>query len=85
MAAPSSYSSIQVLIYPPSLAISESGGNLVMSWPAPSTGWSLKQNANLATTNWSNVTNNVVVANYQNQVTIPPQSTGQMYYRLAGP
>ena len=85
MAAPSSYSSIQVLIYPPSLAISESGGNLVMSWPAPSTGWSLKQNANLATTNWSNVTNNVVVANYQNQVTIPPQSAGQMYYRLAGP
>jgi hypothetical protein len=46
----------------------------VVAWLAPSTGYSLQQNTNLVTTNWSGVTNAVNVVGSENQVIIsPPQ------------
>jgi len=37
----------------PLLTITRSGANLIVSWPSPSTGFSLQENTNLATTNWA--------------------------------
>src|SRR5438034_7459419 len=37
----------------PLLTITRSGPNLIISWPSPSTGFSLQQITNLTTTNWT--------------------------------
>jgi hypothetical protein len=66
----------------PSLRIAKAGPNTVLlAWPAPSTGFSLQQNAALGTTNWSGVTNSVAVVGTENQVLISP-SVGNRFYRL---
>jgi hypothetical protein len=66
----------------PRLRIAVTGANaLVVAWPDPSTGFTLKQNADLATTNWVAVTNLPVVVNGEKQVTVSPP-VGNRYYRL---
>ena len=66
----------------PQLSISPAGaGSVLISWPAPSTGYSLQQNASLATTNWVAVTNVPVVVGNQNQVTLS-SGTGMEFFRL---
>jgi photosystem II stability/assembly factor-like uncharacterized protein len=67
----------------PSLKIAPSGSNLQFSWPLPSAGFVLQQSSRLTGTNWFAVTNAVVPCGYYNQVTIPPPSAGNAYYRLA--
>lgn len=42
------------LTFPVSLSTAWSGSNCTISWPSPSTGFSLRQNNDLATTNWTN-------------------------------
>jgi hypothetical protein len=37
----------------PTLAISPQGNGMLVSWPSASAGWSLQQNPDLTTTNWS--------------------------------
>lgn len=37
----------------PSLAIKKSGSGVLVLWPSPSTGWTLRQNSDLTTTNWT--------------------------------
>ena len=37
----------------PTLNINASGNNVLVSWPSASAGWSLQQNPDLTTTNWS--------------------------------
>jgi len=59
-------------------------GTAIVAWPAPSTGWSLQQNTNLATTNWVAVTNTVNVVGSENQISITPP-TGNQFYRLVHP
>ena len=54
---------------------------VLVAWPSASTGFSLQQNTNLLTTNWSNVTNAVDVVGTNNQVKIAPP-IGNRYYRL---
>src|ERR1700679_2919179 len=44
---------------------------VVISWPGTIQGYGLQANANLATTNWVNVTNSVSLSNGQYQVTVP--------------
>jgi hypothetical protein len=67
---------------PPLLvSIARLGGNVLLSWPAPSTGYGLQQNTNLATTNWTAVLTTPGVTNGQNQVLISPP-TGKTFYRL---
>ncbi|MDE3066368.1 MAG: hypothetical protein KGJ60_02340 [Verrucomicrobiota bacterium] len=68
----------------PALSIARSGGNVLLSWPATVTGFGLQQNSSLAAANWVAVTNPVVVANGQNQVTVTP-SSGSQFYRLISP
>jgi hypothetical protein len=69
----------------PSLSITPSSSNLVLSWPLPSVGFVLQESADLTSTNWVNVTNTVTATNYWNQVTVSPPATGNAFYRLAGP
>ncbi len=67
----------------PLLTITSSGGGVVLSWPAPSTGWVLQQNPDLATTNaWANVPGSPVVVGTNNTVTVAP-ALGNRFYRLA--
>lgn len=67
----------------PATAIQPAGGNVVISWPGATPGFTLQENADLATPNWVNVTNADILSNNLNQVTIP--ATNNMYYRLALP
>ena len=53
----------------------------VVAWPAPSTGFLLQQNTNLATTNWVTVTNIPIVVGSENHVIVNPP-TGNRFYRL---
>jgi hypothetical protein len=57
---------------------------VLISWPAPSTGFVLQQNPALGTTNWVNVTNVVIEINGQIQTTIAP-ATGTQFFRLINP
>jgi hypothetical protein len=56
----------------------------VVAWPAPSTGFLLQQNTNLATTNWVTVTNIPIVVGSENHVIVNPP-TGNRFYRLFKP
>ena len=57
----------------------------VVAWPAPSTGFSLQQNPNLTSTNWTTVTNPVNIVGSENQVIFSPLA-GNLYFRLkSGP
>ena len=67
----------------PPTAIQLSSGNLLITWPGATPGYTLQQNPDLATSNWVNVTNTAVLTNSLNQVALPPVSN--MYYRLALP
>jgi hypothetical protein len=67
----------------PSAAIQPGAGNVLISWPGATPGFTLQQNADLSTSNWANVTNGVVLTNNLNQVII--SATSNMYYRLALP
>ena len=68
----------------PALGITLSGSHLVLSWPWPSAGFRLWQNADLTTTNWLMITNTPAVTNWQNQVILPLAGTNS-FYRLQSP
>ena len=55
----------------------------VVAWPAPSSGWTLTVNTDLATTNWSPAGGTVSVVGSENQVILPP--SGRKYFRLNQP
>lgn len=66
----------------PILTIALTPTNTVLvSWPAPSTGFNLQQSASLANANWVNSTNPVSVIGSQNVVLVVPSANGQ-FYRL---
>jgi hypothetical protein len=56
----------------------------VISWSAAFTGYTLQQNLNLATTNWTGMTNSPMPVSGRNEVGLSPL-TGTRYYRLIGP
>src|SRR5579859_3538223 len=66
----------------PSLLIGPSGGGIILSWPTNGfSGYTAQASTNLASTNWVNLTNGVVVTNGAFQVTVP--ATGATtFYRL---
>jgi hypothetical protein len=67
---------------PPGLAIElVSPGVILITWPAPSTGYVLQQSPNLTTTNWLAVTNPPMVVNGEMLITVLP-NVGNRYYRL---
>ena len=66
----------------PSLNISYSEGDAVLSWIVPSRSFTLQENPGLTTTNWTTVTATPTVTNLQNHVVVSP-ATGNRFYRLA--
>jgi len=67
----------------PALAVASSGGSLFLSWVVPSIDFVLEQNADLGTTNWTDVSGTPVLdySTLRNQVTVPAPA-GPMFYRL---
>jgi hypothetical protein len=67
----------------PSLSLTPSGSNLVISWTVPSMDFTLQQNSDLSTTNWMDVPTPPVLnlTNLQNQVIVSP-TNGNTFYRL---
>lgn len=69
----------------PSLSIVLSNTNsAVISWPSPSTGFVLQQNADLTTTNWTASGYPITTNNGTNSITLAPP-TGNLFFRLAAP
>ena len=67
---------------PPGLTISGVyHGVILITWPAPSTGYVLQQSTTLTTTNWLAVPNPPIVVNGEMQITVSP-TVGNRYYRL---
>ena len=66
-----------------SLAVSRSGTNVLLSWPAPPASFAVQQSTNLTTTNWVNSANVPGVTNGLNQVALP--ASGNKFYRLKYP
>jgi hypothetical protein len=65
----------------PQLTIAQSGNSLEISWPYPSTGWTLQQNPDFTTTNWI-PTSGVSNDGTNNFITIV-QTSGNLFYRLS--
>ena len=69
----------------PLLTTTVTGPNtVVVSWPAPSTGFVLQTNSNLATTNWGNFSGTIFDIGANRNVTNKPL-TGNLYFRLKHP
>ena len=73
----------QVYATVPALNISNSGGNLTLTWPAGAA-FRLQQNSDPTTTNWATMTNGPILANGQSRVTVSPAGA-QGFYRLIYP
>src|SRR5207249_4801298 len=66
----------------PALAITHSGNNVILSWPASATGYFLERNLDATHPgDWSLVELPVVVSNAQNTVTLPVAG-GMAFFRL---
>ena len=61
----------------PALTITNAGNQIIVSWPASATGWTLQTNDALATGTWGNYTGTVV----NNSVTNSPANVN-LFYRL---
>jgi photosystem II stability/assembly factor-like uncharacterized protein len=68
----------------PVLTFSANSGQGLLSWPWPSTGFSLQHNIDLATTNWQTTAKTPVLTNWQYQVMVIITNP-QNYFRLKGP
>jgi fibronectin type 3 domain-containing protein len=70
---------------PPTLVISQTGANFMISWPLASAGFTLQSCTNLAAANWVNVTSPAPqIVGSQWQVVLPPPGAGSSaYYRLS--
>jgi hypothetical protein len=67
----------------PTLTITHTGNTVKVSWPYPSTGWTLQQNSDLTTASWSSsggISNDGV----NNFITIT-SPTGNLFIRLSKP
>jgi hypothetical protein len=68
----------------PTLTITHSGNDVIVSWPPPSTGWTLQQNGNLATTKWTSFGGTVNSNSTTLSVTLP-SPRGNLFFRLSHP
>ena len=64
----------------PLLSITSAGGQVIVSWPLPSTGFTLQTNSNLNPANWGNYGGAV----NNNSATISPPN-GNLFFRLYHP
>lgn len=68
----------------PPLSIQATNQTLVLTWPAPATGYVLQENPSLTTTNWTTVSNAPAVVGGEKRVTIS-SPLGNRFYRLNKP
>jgi hypothetical protein len=70
----------------PTLSIARTATNTVaVTWPSPSTGWTLQQNTNsVSSVNWSNVTSGITDDGTTKSLTVNPPA-GNRFYRLHKP
>lgn len=70
----------------PTLSISLTATNTALvSWPSPSTGWTLQQNTNsVSSLNWDNVTGGIQDNGFTKTFIVNPP-TGSRFYRLQKP
>lgn len=68
----------------PTLSIQATNQTLVLTWPAPATGYVLQENPSLTTTNWTTVSNAPAVVVGELRVTIA-SPLGNRFYRLSKP
>jgi len=68
----------------PALTITSSNNVVMVSWPSPSTGFSLQQNTQLNTTNWVTPTETVTDNGTIKFITVDPV-VGSRFYRLFKP
>ena len=74
---------LSVLISVPMLAINSSSNGLNVSWPSSWTNWTLQQNADLTTTNWS--TSGAPVDDGTNKNVAITSPAGNLCFRLVHP
>ena len=65
----------------PSLSLTYTGPNMIVAWPAWAYGFGLQSCSNLTGPVWSGVTNNPVLAGFQNVVSNTPPP-GNLFFRL---
>ena len=67
----------------PVLGIAPSGTKALLSWTIPSMDFTLQQNSDLSSTNWTDVPTRPILnlTNLQNQVIVAP-TNGNTFYRL---
>jgi hypothetical protein len=65
----------------PPLSITASSGNVIISWPAPSGGFTLQQTSDLGAGNWINVTAIPETVSGRRRITVTP-AMGHQFYRL---
>jgi hypothetical protein len=80
----SATNSVSFLYAPLVLGIAASGTNIIFSWPATATGFTLETTSELAPASWSTVGTLPVVEGGLNEVTLP-RSAAAGFYRLAAP
>jgi hypothetical protein len=69
----------------PLLTVTRSGANVLISWPAPSTGFVLQDTPSVGgSPSWSNVGLTTNVSGGTNTVTVPI-SSGNLFFRLVNP
>jgi hypothetical protein len=68
----------------PRLSITRSNNAVIVSWPSPSTGFSLQQNNQLTTTHWITPTETVTDTGTIKFITVD-SSVGSRFYRLSKP
>jgi hypothetical protein len=70
----------------PALTVTQASGSVVVSWPYPSTGWVLQQNANLANTNGWQASSYAITTNASlKTITITTPPVGSLLFRLSHP
>jgi hypothetical protein len=79
----SNYVYISQITPSPNLNLVVSGAGATLSWPVPSTNFTLMQNSDLGSTNWAPVgtSPNLNLSNLQYQVVLP--CSGTSFYRLS--
>ena len=71
------------LTFPVSLNLTQSAGNLTVSWPSPSTGFTLQTNGNLASGAWGNY--GTPTDDGTNKSTTISSAAGNLFFRLSHP
>jgi len=66
----------------PQLTVTRSGNSVIVSWPSPSTGWTLQQCSDLAAGSWSASGYTISDDGTNRSVTISPPA-GNLFFRLA--